>query len=68
MNPFEEELSAAIKWEVLGVLQSMSADKIIEDQIIFAKLLEGTNSFSVVAQYDGELLALKVKKHIETDQ
>ena len=49
VNPFETELTKVITWEVAGVLQSLNGDPIIAESIIIAKLLEGTNNYSVIA-------------------
>lgn len=42
VNPFETELDKFVTWEVWGVLESLNNDEIVTDQIIVAKLLQGT--------------------------
>ena len=68
VNPFETELTKVITWEVAGVLQSLNGDPIIAESIIIAKLLEGTNNYSVIAQYGNQLIGLKVIRHLPSQQ
>ena len=66
VNPFESEIEKYVTWEVWGVLQSLNSDPIKTEKIITAKLLQGNigDALSVIVQYDGELLALKVERRL----
>ena len=70
VNPFEIEIDKYVKWEVLGVLKSINSDPILTDKIIGAKLLQCIQGdhLSIIVQYDGELLALKLDRHLHSKE
>lgn len=63
-HPFEEDLHHSTHWEVLGEIRSLSEEPIETDTIVLAKLIEKGNDLSVIVQYDGWLIALKVLREI----
>ena len=70
VNPFEIEIDKYVKWEILGVLKSINSDPILTDKIIGAKLLQCIQGdhLSIIVQYDGELLALKLDRHLHSKE
>ena len=66
VNPFEIDIDKYVTWEVAGMLESLNGDPIDTDKIIVAKLLQGQqgDNFSVIVQYDGHLLALRVVRRL----
>ena len=62
--PFEDQLQFASDWKVLGEIRSLSEESIETDTIVLAKLIEKGREYSVIVQYDGWLVALKVMREI----
>ena len=66
VNPFESELSKACSWELLGEVRSISDEPIEIRNIIQAKLVDNNREMCLILQYDGQLMAVKVIRHLLT--
>lgn len=68
VHPFEENFCEATRWEILGELRSLTDEAIQLEGIVTAKLISSGSDMAVIAQYDGQLIALKVLRDFDEGQ